>query len=303
MLTIFSTPKPFRGHSGIIQRNALRSWKLLHPDVEVILLGDEEGAAEVCTGLGVRHEPHVERSEQGTKYLNYLFARAQEIGRHDVLCYSNCDIVLMSDFWKAFEKVSAWRKAFLMVGQRWDLDISESWNFASTNWEAVLGALARARGFQRPTDTIDYFVFSRGLYQDMPPLVVGRIWWDHWLIWAARAQGVAVVDSSPAVVAVHQNHDHSYHPQGTEGVYRGPEAKRNYALAGNGRHLCTIEDATHQITPVGTLRRTPLRKQFFVTKNFLWTVFVQKTFPVRKRLRMRREDFRGVFKKDSHSHG
>jgi hypothetical protein len=43
MLTIFSTPKPFHGHSGIIQRNALKSWTLLHPDVEVILFGIEDG--------------------------------------------------------------------------------------------------------------------------------------------------------------------------------------------------------------------------------------------------------------------
>ena len=44
MLTFFTTGKPFRGHSGIIQRNALRSWLLLDPDVEVILFGDDEGA-------------------------------------------------------------------------------------------------------------------------------------------------------------------------------------------------------------------------------------------------------------------
>ena len=28
MLTIFTTPKPFRGHIGIIQRNALKSWTI-----------------------------------------------------------------------------------------------------------------------------------------------------------------------------------------------------------------------------------------------------------------------------------
>ena len=59
MLTIFSTPKPFVGHIDIIQRNAIKSWTLLHPDVEVILFGDEEGAAEVCQEFGIRHEPEV----------------------------------------------------------------------------------------------------------------------------------------------------------------------------------------------------------------------------------------------------
>jgi len=58
MLTIFSTPKPFLGHIDVIQRNALQSWKRLHPDVEIILFGDDNGAAEVCRdrgGEGVRH--------------------------------------------------------------------------------------------------------------------------------------------------------------------------------------------------------------------------------------------------------
>src|SRR5271169_1997102 len=79
MLTVFSTPKPFHGHSGIIQRNALQSWTLLHPDVEVILFGDEDGAAETCRDLGIRHEPQVRRNENGTKFLSYIFDRANEI--------------------------------------------------------------------------------------------------------------------------------------------------------------------------------------------------------------------------------
>ncbi len=46
MLTIFATAKPFRGHTAVIQRNALQSWKALHPDIEVILFGDDSGAAQ-----------------------------------------------------------------------------------------------------------------------------------------------------------------------------------------------------------------------------------------------------------------
>jgi hypothetical protein len=48
MLTFFTTAKPFGGHNGIIQKNALKSWALLHPEVELILFGDEEGAAEAA---------------------------------------------------------------------------------------------------------------------------------------------------------------------------------------------------------------------------------------------------------------
>jgi hypothetical protein len=46
------------------------------------------------------------------------------------------------------------------------------------------------------------------------------------------------------VVAVHQNHDYGYHPQGRAGVFHGEESGRNYEVAGGWRHLRTIADAT-----------------------------------------------------------
>ena len=52
-LTIFACPKGFVGRAGEIQRNAIRSWVRLGPDVEVILLGDDEGVAEAAQELGM----------------------------------------------------------------------------------------------------------------------------------------------------------------------------------------------------------------------------------------------------------
>src|ERR1700740_1635085 len=98
MLTIFSTPKPFIGHVGMIQRNAIRSWQRLHPEVEVILVGDDAGTAEVCAELGVRHIPEVKRNKHGTKYLASVYDQAQHAARHAILCHVNCDIILMGDF-------------------------------------------------------------------------------------------------------------------------------------------------------------------------------------------------------------
>ncbi len=50
MLTIFSIPKPFEGHIGIIQRNAIQSWIALS-GCEVILCADEYGTAEITYEL------------------------------------------------------------------------------------------------------------------------------------------------------------------------------------------------------------------------------------------------------------
>src|SRR3977135_969149 len=77
MITFFTTPKPFRGHIGVIQRNAIESWKRIHPSAEVILFGDEEGAAEAARDLRIRHIPSVKRNEHGTKYLSPIFDGAR----------------------------------------------------------------------------------------------------------------------------------------------------------------------------------------------------------------------------------
>jgi hypothetical protein len=251
MITLFSTPKPFRGHIAVIQRNALTSWKLLHPDAEVILFGDDEGTAEVCRTLGLRHEPEVLCSEHGTKRLDSIFGRAQELARHEIVCYVNCDIILTQEFLGALQKLQTWSSRFLMVGRRWDTNITEPLDFVRADWQERLVARARAEGCQRFYHNIDYFLFSRGLYDAIPPLVIGRIWWDHWLVGKAHASGVAVVDVSDVVCAVHQNHDYRYHPQGVEGVSHDLEARRNYELARAETRLRTIEDATYRLKATG----------------------------------------------------
>jgi hypothetical protein len=263
MLTIFTTAKPFRGHSGIIQRNALQSWKVLHRDIEVILFGNDEGAAEVAEEFGLRHEAHVERNQWGTKRLDCMFARAQAIARHEILCYINCDIILMQDFCRAVERVRAMHREFLMVGRRWDTDVTEPLAFTradgeATEWEAELRGLAVRSGRQCKAEWIDYFAFTRGLYgADMPPFVL-RVFWDNWLVWKALDAGKPVIDASRAVMAVHQNHDYSYHPQGKAGIWSGEEAGLNGQLAGGWRHLRTIADAT-EVLPPENLRPNALR--------------------------------------------
>ena len=179
MITFFTTPKPFRGHIGVIQRNAIESWKRIHPSAEVILFGDEEGAAEAARDLCIRHVPEVKRNEHGTKYLSPIFDAAQDLAHHHCLCYVNCDIILVSDFRLAAERVTALGGRFLMAGQRWDTDITAPVDFYAADWQATVRRLACEANHQRPPQWIDYFVFSRGLYyKNTPPFVIGRPGWD-----------------------------------------------------------------------------------------------------------------------------
>ena len=292
MLTMFATAKAFRGHSGVIQRNALKSWTLLDPDVEVILFGDDEGAAEVAEELGLRHEPRVERNKFGTKRLDYMFERAQAVARHDLLCYANCDIVLLPEFCGALERVKRLHRRFLVVGRRWDTDIGEPLDFRERGWEERARRRAQETGIQRTADAVDYFAFPRGLYANLPPLVVGRIWWDHWLVWKARSEGADVVDVSRLATAIHQNHDYGYHPAGARGVWNDEQAMRNYELAGGRWHLCTIDDATHVLESQGeraNLKRfwAPYWRATRPKWTPVWFALLDLTRPVRRLLRLR----------------
>lgn len=294
MLTLFSTPKPFRGHIGIIQRNAIRSWQRIHPDVEIILFGDEEGASETSRELGLRHVPEVPTNEFGTKLLRGFFEPAQQMTRHNLVCYINCDIMLLPSFAVAVIRVASRFQRFLMVGQRWNTDILEPWDFESPDWDGSLDRYVQERGSLLDATGIDYFVFPRGLYYDMPPLVIGRIWWDHWLIWRARSLGTPVVDATRAVRAIHQNHDYSYHPAGAQGVWHDAQAQRNYEIAGGKWHLYTIEDSTHALEPDGIERKlwyrwAPILRAARPYVMPVWHKLLTWTRPVRHSLGIRRE--------------
>jgi hypothetical protein len=288
MLTIFSTPKPFLGHIEVIQRNAIRSWKRLDADVEIILVGDDAGTEAVCRELGLRHIPQVQRNQHGTKYLASIYDQAQDAARHEILCHVNCDIVLLSDFARAVRRVRESSEQFLMAGRRWDVDVRESIDFSISDWEANLRKLARETNRQRPPQWIDYFVFRKGLfYKKIPEFVIGRPGWDNWLLWYPKSIGVAVVDASRVVMAVHQNHDYGYHPEGEKGVWEGEEAQENFRL--HYGKFATLADTNYVMDAKGLKRN---HKEMFVRRKReavagfyrIWFALLDLTRPIRRRL-------------------
>ncbi len=257
MITIFTTTKPFNWHNKIIQINAIQSWLLLRPECEIIIFGNEEGTAEIASKLGVRHVPDIECNEYGTPLGSSIFASAQALSGNQLLCYVNADIILMNDFLSAVQRVN--RQKFLMVGQRWDLDLNELLDFKDVEWEFRLRTRVAEYGQLHPKTGIDYFVYSKGLYDNIPPFAIGRTAWDNWLIYRARTMKIPVIDATKAITVVHQNHDYSHHPMGKEGVWQGAEARQNRALAGGYNCIFNIHDANWSLSKNGVSRASPLK--------------------------------------------
>jgi hypothetical protein len=269
MLTLGAYPKPFAGHIGVIQANAVHSWTLLRPRPEIILFGDEEGTAETARGLGLRHVPRVAANQFGTPLLSEVFAVIEREAGSGPVCYINSDIVLMQDFMEAVRRVEG-LKRFLLVSRRWDLDQETPIDFSDPGWEGSLRESIRSRGVLHSERGIDFFVFPPGLYPGMPPFALGRAAFDNWLVFEARRRRARVVDATEVVTIVHQNHDYSHHPDGKAGVFRGEEARHNLELAGGYFHTFDTLDADRRLTGNGLRRRKPtpamLRREFSRTE-------------------------------------
>ena len=229
----------------MIQRNAIKSWTLLE-DVEVILLGDEVGLAEVAKELGVKHFLNVKVNESGVPLISSMFEIARENSNGELLCIVNADMILMSDFVEAARRSRMLRDKFVLLSQRWDYDIASPLDFAE-EWESRLRESVRKQNqLHRPAGS-DFFLFPKNCYQDIPHFTIGRAGWDNWMIFKARAEHWAVIDCTLSVMIAHQNHDYSHLPDGKP-HYEHPETNENIRLAGGQANVrYTILDATHQL--------------------------------------------------------
>lgn len=250
MLTLFAIPKAFRGHINTIQRNAIISWTLLHSRPEIILLGSDEGTAEIAQEFNLQHVPDVACNEYGTPLLNSLFEIAQTVGKGSRFAYVNADIILMNDFMAAVQNIPFER--FMLTGQRWNLDVEEAIDFNNPDWENQLRSRIAQSGRPEGPQAMDYFVFPHGIYQELPPFAIGRVYWDNWLLYKAMSADVPVIDATTAIMAIHQNHDYNHHPQGRDGIWQGAEAANNEKLVGGRDYAFFMLDLVNWLmTPQG----------------------------------------------------
>ena len=245
MITLFAIPKAFVGEAAVIQRNALESWIRLGPDVELLLLGDDEGVAYAAAGAGARHVEGVETTEFGTPLLSSAFALAREASTRRLLAYVNADVMLLPDFADAVRRIRL--ASFLCLGRRWNVELDTPFDFGP-GYEERLRTFAHTHGELALPDAIDYFVLHRdGPLTTLPPFAVGRPGWDNWMIHRARWLRIPVVDATRAITAIHPRHGYEHVPERSGPLWYGPEADANFELT-EGLERFQTRHATHVLT-------------------------------------------------------
>ncbi|MDG2012671.1 MAG: hypothetical protein P8J33_04150 [Pirellulaceae bacterium] len=257
-LTIFAVPKAFEGHTGVIQRNAIRSWAALKPYVEVLLFGspddpDLQAIADEIDApvIGLKE------NNQGTPILDHVFAQAHSLSRGTCLCYVNSDIIVGPEVLDVVDGLTESELvSFLAIGQRTDLQIDYEISFENKTAVSRLNVRRNQEGQLDSVVCKDYFLFSNDLFRSIPGFLVGRGNWDNWMVATTKAAGVPVVDVTEVFPTIHQRHTHSHVAGGRKNAYVfGAEARENQRLAG-GRHLVKGSTATWCLTREGLKKRT-----------------------------------------------
>lgn len=217
--------------------------------------------AQVAQEMGIRQLTQVERNAHGTPLIRSIFDLARQNGTGRLLAYVNADILLLPDFVRAAQQIMQQAQRFLVVGQRWDLDVRQEIDFSS-GWDARLREWVAREGKLHPPMGSDYFIFPPECFQNLPPMAVGRAGWDNWMLYEGRRNGWAVVDASQDVLIIHQNHDYSHLPNG-QPHYRLPETDENVRLGGGKLTIFTLRDVSRRLSGGKLARMSPGWKRFW----------------------------------------
>jgi hypothetical protein len=256
LLTLFTAPKSFENpHINTIQRNTLRNWRALGEEVAVVVIGDDPGIAGACAEYGIQHLPDVRTNEKGTPLISSIFELGSSVNQSPYLVYANADILFLPDLVSAVKRLAETNAPFLAVGQRFDMDITDPVEFGG-DWPAQLRAWVTEKGRLHGQTGSDYFIYPRSCFEDIPNFAVGRAGWDNWMLYETRYQSWKLVDATPAITVIHQNHDYAHLPGGVIHFYQ-PETDVNVKLAGGRRAIFNATDSRYLLTESG-LERKPL---------------------------------------------
>jgi len=280
LITFLSSPKAFAGRAATQQIAAIKSWLALSDDVEIILYGNSPGIIEACTELNISHVPNVESTNGGIPYFGAIADHAARYAKYDNQVYINCDILLTSHILTAFEQITF--NEFLIIGQRIDLKDGVDMNLTEAGFALKLDTLLKDNLISlHPPAGSDYFGFKRGMWNRLPPVIIGRGGYDNALIAFCLQKGIPVIDTTLMIPAIHQFHEYGHAKGGYNEIFNSSDSAQNSVLL-NGYIGLSLEDANWIMTSEG-LKRKLLKRAFlrslhvklhFVYKNYFFAKLI-----------------------------
>ena len=228
---LVALPKPFIGEAADLQETALKSWQEID-GLDILLVGNESDLATIPEGYDVKTrfispvEDH--RRDSVLPYFSQVLDTVPAESDYDTIVYLNADIVLPRDFVDRLQLSEVHRecgRGFLITGRR--IEMQEGVSFArGSDFYPFLSENMNSWNVGR-FDHMDYFVFKRGIFSELPPLIVGRGAYDNALVAYCLRGRVPVIDASEGLPVIHPFHGHGHQKGGKKEVYDGNDAMLN----------------------------------------------------------------------------
>lgn len=255
-ITIFTSPRPFNDpHIATIQRNGIKSWLQLRPRPQVLLVGNEDGVADVARELDVTHVPEVATTEYGMPLRDSMHTLAHRYARNDLVCLINADMIVLSrNLYECIRRIPFTRYA--AVGRRFDLDVDWLISFESEQWRDELERLRVCSGILHGPSAVDYVLYQKAIDPPiLPPFPMHLSGWDGWFLFQCKRRRIPVVNMHTEVTVIHQNHESADSAHAKLRVWqRDASAREVLRRAGGFSNRATLREADYVFRD-GEMRR------------------------------------------------
>tara|TARA_R100001129_G_scaffold167007_2_gene134378 strand:- start:311 stop:1075 length:765 start_codon:yes stop_codon:yes gene_type:complete len=207
MITLFTTTNKIT--TAVL--NSLESWDRLECVSEIFIFSDTMHNSDI-----VNHSNKAtvlpSNEQEKPPLLKQIFKTSLQNSNNDFLCYINSDILLLSDFCRAFADCKTKFKNFQMIGRRinWEDPGWVRFDHDVTD-QQIIDTVQAGSHSPHPYSGVDYFCFNKEVYEeqidDMPDFYIARRRFDHYLAYCPKRVGAEVVDCSNKIYCIH--HDES----------------------------------------------------------------------------------------------
>lgn len=205
-VVIISTFKPLLPEFIVEHTNSLKSWKRLRCKPKIVIVGDDQGVAELCTKEEIMHHPYVAKNRYGTPIVSSILEEGWKYAEDGDICiFLNGDIILndtICDTLEAFveQYPDHTKMNYLLTAQRYDwsdfyeIDFENGWFEEIFNSDKINLAESTA---------IDLFIHRKGTIYNMPQSGIAKYAYDSWILLNAFEKFDLVVDLTETCKIIH----------------------------------------------------------------------------------------------------
>lgn len=219
----------FRNSSDklFIHSNVVRNWATFLPHIQPVLFTTFHTGPliDLAKAEGWIVYPYNETNEYGTPFLKPIYKKALEDFNAYFYAYCNGDILFSEGLPKTLQSAVKHINKLnttMIVGRRWDYELNTNISVYKDDplWKPEkVSSLANAKfsnihGYYAK----DYFFMTKDYpWRQITNVVVGRIYYDNYLVLASIHLNVTTIDATDTILALHET--------GEDGIHAGLEGR------------------------------------------------------------------------------